>query len=164
MESVIASDKPHQLSQTLRIGGMKVRFIRSHVRERVQELQQHDVLWRYPLSDIDTLPATTPKQATKVMLGWIRKLTAAQRQALVGIILETTGKNKRLAQQLQASLSPRIAFPIWLDLETFPTASAWHFVQAISLERALLSKACPTTGQTQGIDFCFIYDNKLSIN
>ncbi|MDZ4055494.1 MAG: hypothetical protein U1D69_00765, partial [Polynucleobacter sp.] len=128
----------------LRFGGMKVRFIRSHVREQVPPehimlLQLLDALW-----DIDVLPATSSQQATQVLLGWVRKLSAAQRQALgryalayppqtralAGLLLETVGKNKRLVLQLQASLSPRIVFPLWLDLETFPTAPAWHFVSA----------------------------------
>ncbi|HEY9839831.1 MAG: DUF6088 family protein [Candidatus Sericytochromatia bacterium] len=135
-EFVIATDRPRG---PIQIGATKVRFIRSHVSEPVEDVvlvQLLDAIW-----DIKQIPATTPAKASRLLLGHLRRLSVAQRQtlarlalfyppqtrALTGLMLETLGE-KALAKSLKASLNTLTTFHLVLEPSVFLTARSWNFV------------------------------------
>ncbi|PKL78144.1 MAG: hypothetical protein CVV27_03865 [Candidatus Melainabacteria bacterium HGW-Melainabacteria-1] len=134
-EFVIATDRPRE---PIQIGPTKVRFIRSHVTEPVDDVvlvQLLDAIW-----EIKQIPATTPAKAAGILLGQLRRLTNAQRQelarlalsyppqarALTGLMLETLGEEAS-AKTLKASLNPLTTYQLTLNDAVFPTARSWRF-------------------------------------
>lgn len=134
-EFVIATDRPRDPVQ---IGPTKVRFIRSHVAEPVEDVVLVQLL--DAICDIKQIPATTPAQAAGILLGQLRRLTAAQRKeltrlarsyppqarALTGLMLDTLGE-QTLAQALKTSLNPLTTYQLVLDDTVFPVARSWKF-------------------------------------
>lgn len=136
-EVVIATDRPRP---PLQIGPTKIRFIRSHITESIQDIvvvQLLDAIW-----EVKDIPATTPAKAARVLRGRLRELSKTQRQtlakyalqyyppqtrALTGLLLESLGE-KKLAGMLKTSLNSLTVFRLGLDAADFPTSRTWHIL------------------------------------
>lgn len=134
-EYTIASDQPR--STPITYGPTTIRFIPSYVKETVEDVFLLQIL--DAMRDLERIPATTPQEASVLLQGVVKNLSAAQQKelarlagayppsvrAFMGLLLEQLGK-KRLAKSLRETLKPSTSYRMPIDKLVFTRSSEWN--------------------------------------